>query len=60
MEGVKESEGFVDVTDKDGVVGKLLKEMKVDAEGFATFLGRKWIVNGKFVKAATLRDCMIS
>eukprot|EP00828_Plagiopyla_frontata_P045123 TRINITY_DN761_c0_g1_i1.p1 TRINITY_DN761_c0_g1~~TRINITY_DN761_c0_g1_i1.p1 ORF type:complete len:488 (+),score=100.10 TRINITY_DN761_c0_g1_i1:52-1515(+) len=60
LEGVKEAEGYQDVTDKDGVVGKLLQEMKVDKEGFATFLGKRWVVNGKFVKADTLKDCIIS
>ena len=51
MEGVDEKEGFEGVTDKDGVVGKLLAGMKVDDEGFATFMGKRWIVNGNFVKA---------
>ena len=38
------------VTDKDGVIGKLLDAMKLDSEGYATFLGKRWIVNGKFIK----------
>ena len=51
MEGVNEEAAFGEVTDKDGVVGKLLSSMKLDGEGYATFMGKRWIINGKFVKA---------